>query len=94
MPDNVCIFEELDMDITIDELIKAIHDLKREKSHGPDGLLNEFFIEFKDLVLPYICTIFNAVLSSGYFPSHWSDAILVPVFKSGDANDPSKLPWV
>ncbi|VDI12992.1 Hypothetical predicted protein [Mytilus galloprovincialis] len=42
MSDNVCIFEELDMDITIDELIKAIHDLKREKSHGPDGLLNEF----------------------------------------------------
>lgn len=24
---------------------------------------------------------------SGYFPSSWSDAILVPIFKSGDAND-------
>ena len=27
------------------------------------------------------------VLSSEYFPSTWSDAILVPAFKSRDAND-------
>lgn len=37
--------------------------------------------------MPYLCTIFNAVLSTGYFPTTWSDAILVPIFKSGKVND-------
>ncbi|VDI57091.1 Hypothetical predicted protein [Mytilus galloprovincialis] len=84
---NECVFDELDADITADEIIKAIYELKMDKSHGPDCLLNEFFIEYKDFIIPHLCTIFNAVLISGYFPSSWSDAILVPIFKSGDAND-------
>ncbi|VDI68635.1 Hypothetical predicted protein [Mytilus galloprovincialis] len=86
--DNECVFDKLDADITADEIIKAIYELnKMDKSHGPDCLLNEFFIEYKDFIIPHLCTIFNAVLISGYFPSSWSDAILVPIFKSGDAND-------
>lgn len=84
---NECVFDELDADITADEIIKAIHELKMDKSHGPDCLLNEFFIEYKDFIIPHLCTFFTAVLISGYFPSSWSDAILVPIFKSGDAND-------
>ncbi|VDI14278.1 Hypothetical predicted protein [Mytilus galloprovincialis] len=84
---NECVFDELVADITADEIIKAIYELKMDKSHGPDCLLNEFFIEYKDFIIPHLCTIFNAVLISGYFPSSWSDAILVPIFKSGDAND-------
>lgn len=35
----------------------------------------------------FLCLIY--VFASGYFPSAWSDAILVPVFKSGEVNDPS-----
>ena len=43
-----CIFEELDREISIDEIKKAIDNLKRGKSHGVDGILNEYFIEFQD----------------------------------------------
>lgn len=68
--------------------MNAIRRLKREKGHGSDCFLNEFFIEFKGFILPFLCTMFNAVLDSGYFPSSWTDATLVPVFKSGDVNDP------
>lgn len=35
----------------------------------------------------YVFTIFNAVLSTRYFPTAWSDAILVPIFKSKEVND-------
>ena len=70
MINNECVFDELDADITADEIIKAINDLKMDKSHGPDCLLNEFFIEYKDFIIPHLCTIFNAVLISGYFPFH------------------------
>ena len=67
MINNECVFDELDADITADEIIKAIYELKMDKSHGPDCLLNEFFIEYKDFIIPHLCTIFNAVLNSGYF---------------------------
>ena len=46
-----------------------------------------FVIEFREYLMPYLCTIFNAVLSTGYFPTAWSDAMLVPIFKSGEVND-------
>lgn len=36
IPTNDCVFEELDVDITADEILKAINELKRDKSHGPD----------------------------------------------------------
>lgn len=42
-----CVFDELDKDITESEIVKAIFLLKCEKRHGPDGILNECFIEFK-----------------------------------------------
>ena len=46
MINNECVFDELDADITADEIIKAIYELKTDKSHGPDCLLNGFFIEY------------------------------------------------
>ena len=35
--------EELDMPITYAEILKAINSLKRGKSTGFDGILNDFF---------------------------------------------------
>ena len=46
--ENDVIFEELDNEITRDEIVKAIKGLKRNKSHGTDGILNEYFIECAD----------------------------------------------
>jgi hypothetical protein len=46
--------EELDRIITDDEILVAISNLNRSKSHGIDGLLNEYFIEYKDLLLPLL----------------------------------------
>jgi len=37
-----------------------------------------------DYTLPYLNTIFNAVLNSGEMPSSWGDSIITPVFKKGD----------
>jgi hypothetical protein len=64
--------------------VVAISNLKRSKSHGIDGLLNEYFIEYKDLLLPLLNKLFNDILISGLFPEAWSIAVMVPVFKRGD----------
>lgn len=83
------IFEELDCPITEKEIVDAIKRLKKEKSHGTDLLINEYFIEFKDYLVPIILRLFNRILSSGFFPNMWAQCIIIPVFKKGDALDPN-----
>lgn len=87
--DRNTVFEELDRSISTDEIKCAIKRLKREKAHGLDGLLNEYFIEAGDILLQALHTIFNNVFNSGCFPEEWSKAVMVPVFKKGDKNDPN-----
>jgi hypothetical protein len=49
--DDEPVYEELDRIITDDDILVAISNLKRNKSHGIDGLLNEYFIEYRDLIV-------------------------------------------
>ena len=44
------VFDELDYPITMDEIVRCINKLKRGKSHGDDCILNEYLIEFKDIL--------------------------------------------
>lgn len=81
--------EELNCEITVTERAKVISSLKREKAHGPDSLLNEYFIEHGHLFIHKLHQIFNSILSTGFFPKSWSSAMLVPVFKKGDDADPN-----
>ena len=46
------IFSELDVEITQEEIIKSIRQLKNGKSGGPDKLLNEFFTHGQHVLLP------------------------------------------
>lgn len=87
--DNPCIFEELDKAISIDEIKKSIHNLKRGKSHGETCLLNEYFIEFEEFLLPVMHKLFNCILDKGFFASNWSSSVIVPIFKKGDNSDPN-----
>ena len=51
-----CIFEELDREICVDEIKKAMDNLNRGKCHREDGILNEYLIEFQDYLLPILCS--------------------------------------
>ena len=64
-------------------------NLKRKKSHCVDGLLNEYFIEFKDFLMPTLLRVFNGILQSGIFSTAWAVAVLVPIFKRGNPEDPN-----
>ena len=81
------LFDELDCDITCDEIKECIKKLKRNKACSEDCILNEFFIEFADTLLPCLCKLFNSIFRSGYFPQSWSQGSIVPVYKKGDQND-------
>lgn len=76
-----CNFDELDKPITVDEVEVVIRYLKRNKSFSSDQMLNEYFIESFDILSGHLVDIFNAILNSGFFPTQWSEGIIVPLFK-------------
>jgi len=59
----------------------AVNKLKSDKSHGIDGILNELLILTK---------LFNIIFLSEFYPRAWSEAIIIPIYKKGDVNLPSK----
>ena len=85
--DNDTIFEELDCEITENEILKAVSNLKANKSCSEDGIINEIFTKGKNILLPCLHKLFNAIFRSGFFPEVWSKACIVPIFKKGNAND-------
>ena len=39
--------------------------------------------------MPLLCEIFNKILETGQYPAAWGEAIIVPIHKKGDINNPS-----
>ena len=62
------LFEELDSAINEKEITEAIYRLKRDKSHGIDLLIDEYFIYFKEDAIPVIYKLFSKIFLSGVFP--------------------------
>ena len=62
------VFEELDSAYSEKEILDAIDSLKRDKSHGIDLFINEYFIYFKEAMLPFIHMLFNRIHLS-FFPN-------------------------
>ena len=85
--DKSASFDELDAVITEDEILAAIKTLKQNKAGGVDGILNEFIIHCKDVLMPCLIVLFNNVFNSGFFPHIWSRGCIVPLFKKGNVND-------
>ena len=52
-------------------------------------MINEYFIEFKNVLIPIIHKLFNRIFSSGFFPRMWSKSVIVPILKKGDVSDPN-----
>ena len=62
-------FPELDLSITRKEILNSIKKLKQNKAHGPDTLLNEYFIESANILCDHLEILFNRILDSKEFPS-------------------------
>ena len=83
-----CVFEELNVAITSEEVFKSIKQLKNGKSGGSDLLLNEFFICGSDILCPYLLSLFNFIFDSGIYPEAWGEGLLVPLHKKGSHMNP------
>ena len=56
-------------------------------SAGPDKLLNEFFINGKEVLSTTLLILFNKLFEMGYFPEEWSEGYIIPLHKKGSINE-------
>ena len=54
-------FPEMDMQISHDEILKAIRNLKSNKSYGIDEILNEYFLKAADILIEPLYILFNKI---------------------------------
>ena len=80
-------FEELNTFFSQEEFLKAISQLKTNKSGGPDKRVNEFFIHGKNIFTPTLCNLFNKIYEKGHFPENWSEGYVIPLHKKGSINE-------
>ena len=71
----------LNGDITSEEVLKVIKNLKNNKAPG------ELYKSLSSQLLPVIVKLFNTIFHTGIFPECWSTAIIVTLFKKGDRNE-------
>ena len=61
------------------------------KAHSLDGILNEYLIEGRKYLAPFLVKMLNYIFNYGYFPDSWSSAIIIPIHKNGDCSDPNNF---
>ena len=88
MEEDMMYKAESDSTITYKEIKKAIFDLKKGKSAGPDRILNEVIKYTNPVMINSYTKIFNVILKTGIYPKSWKESFTIPIYKSGDKNDP------
>ena len=74
--------------ITIQEVEVAIKKIKSGKASGADGILGEMLKAGGRSIIIFLTLLFNKIFDSSIYPSEWSKAIVVPIFKKGNSDDP------
>jgi hypothetical protein len=82
------VFNELDFQIKITEIIEAIKSLKLNKAAGLDKITNEMLKNCGDKMISALTKLFNMILLQGCFPEIWRHNVLSPILKKGDVNSP------
>ena len=80
--------EELDEEILREEIIGGIDRLKKGKAGGLDEVSPELIQTCKGRLIEFFYKLFNKLFNTSYFPINWAAAIVVPLYKKGDANVP------
>ena len=75
--------------ISREEVDRAVGRLKKHKATYLDSIPNEAISIIHKAQPQSLETLFNKILTSGFFPSEWSKAYLKPLFKRGDRMEPA-----
>ena len=78
----------LDSPITEEEIMRAVEHLETSKAPGTDDILAEMIKTSLPQILPFLVALFNRIVDTGEYPTAWTGAIIIPIHKSGNKNDP------
>lgn len=87
--DNNYNSEILNMDVSTEEVLKAVRELKNGKASGPDGILNEMLRISCIFNTKFYASIFNSIIKHGIYPDLWKENFIKPIFKGGCFNNPA-----
>ena len=81
-------FTEINYRITISEVNKDLHNLKKNKAVGLDGIANEMLKAGANKFSKPLTLIFNRIFSMGQYPREWCDGVISTIYKNGDPKVP------
>ena len=76
------------IDITSDDIKKAVAKLKPSKSQGPDNLHPKLIKECSEQLIKPLKNIFVKSLNESKLPDVWKQANVTAIFKSGEKTNP------
>ena len=81
-PDTTPIFNYyINQPITEKEIQEAIKNLKNNKSHGIDKILNEHLKTTINVMSPIYVKLFNIIYDTGIVPDSWTQGSIFPIYK-------------
>ena len=80
---------ELDEPFTKDEIRNAAKQLNINKTCSLDTVINEYFKESIDILLNPLEKLCHYILNKQTFPKQWSKEVIIPIYKKGDAREPT-----
>ena len=75
-------------EITPEEVLKALNNMKTNKSPGPDNIYPTLLKETKSEIVDTLTSLFNISLRQGLVHADWKTANVIPIFKKGDRSTP------
>ena len=80
---------QLNSEVTLEEVKKAISSLKSNKAPGPNGLPGEIYKKFNEILCPYLHKMFSQAYTDGALPPTLTEAIITVIHKKG--RDPEEV---
>ena len=82
MINNENINDEINKDITIEEIDKIAKTLKNNKAHGVDDIINEHIKTTLPSMKHIYVKLFNLILNTSIIPESWTIGIINPIYKN------------
>ena len=70
--------------LDLPEITTAMRGLSKGKTPGPDGLPQEFYAKFWNLLAPHLLRVFNFSLDQGFLCASMHENVTRLLFKKGD----------
>lgn len=78
---------KLEVELSLDELTKAVNSMPNNKTPGSDGLPKEFYMTFWDELKVPLLEMYKESLGTGTLPSSLREGSITLLFKKGDKKD-------